>query len=248
MNKYILSVFFTFVMFTIAAQGSSHRQDRIEDRPGLRFGMRLSPTITWISSDEVDLVDPSGASMGYSFGIVGDWFFKENYAISSGAFMSNMGCKLDYSDNMTLLTRNNGDVYNVGDVSLRANYLEVPIGFKFTTKEFWRFKFVGQCGFNQFFLLNAKATSDVASAIDDLGNLVTLDKKDVSDEFSSVHSAYHFGFGTEYALGGDAYLTGGVTAVIGLNDVTKSEVNVDGVTVDPVNKINSINFQIGFIF
>ena len=48
-----------------------------------------------------------------------------------------------------------------------------------------------------------------------------------------------------FGLGGDAYLTGGILATMGINDVTKS---VSDSGIDPVNKINSINFKIGVIF
>lgn len=200
---------------------------------GVRFGMQLTPTVSWFTSDEQTLVDPDGAAMGYSFGIVGDYFFKPNYAFTTGVFMDALGGKVNYMNDMTVEIKNEGDEIINQMATLRPTYLEVPIGFKFLTKDFWRLRFVGQCGLNQYFLLNAKIRMD--------GD---FDNKDISDEFSSLMSAYHFGFGTEYALGGSAYLTGSVLATIGLNDVTKSK----AADVDPTNKLNVINFKLGVIF
>lgn len=205
------------------------------ENAGLRFGMQLTPTISWFTTDETSLVDPEGSIMGYSFGVVTDWFFKENYALASGFFMNSMGGKLNYDSAMPIQTKNSGAEYPDGEVTLKPTYLEIPIGFKFLTKEFWRMKFVGQAGYNQFFLLNATIRQESGS----------LDKKDVKEEFTSSMSAYHFGFGTEYSLGGNAYLTASVLATIGMNDVTKSTSDTG---IDPVNKLNSVNFKLGVIF
>lgn len=212
---------------TLLAQGGSVDK-------GLRFGMQMTPTVSWFSSDELDLVEPAGAIMGYSFGVIGDWFFSENYALASGFFYNAMGGKMNYKDGMTISTKNDGVVPLTGEATLRPNYLEVPIGFKFLTKEFWRVKVVGQCGYNQFFLMNAKLLHD--------GD---YNKKDISSEFTALNASYHFGFGVEYSLGGAAYLTGSVLATMGMNDVTTSKGD-NG--VDPINKLNSINFKMGIIF
>ena len=230
MKRLIISVVVLVLGLNLFAQESSSAKQNV----GLRLGMQLTPTVSWFTSDETDVVDPDGSVMGYSFGVVGDWFFKENYALSTGVFMNSMGGKLNYSDEMMLDTKNDGYVTAVGEVTLKPTYLEIPIGFKFLTKEFWRIKFVGQAGLNQFILLNATVRQD-----DD------LDKKDVKPEFTSLMSAYHFGFGGEYALGGDLYLTAGINATIGINDVTKSSSNSG---IDPTNKINNINFKFGVIF
>lgn len=232
MKKYIISTLLLFTVFSAFGQKSA-------ERPGLRFAMRFTPTISWMTSDEKELVDPDGAKIGYSFGVVGDWFFQENYALSSGVFMNTMGADLVYGDNMTLKTKNSGTVTPGGEISLRPKYIEVPLGFKFLTKDFWRVRLVGQAGFNQFFLINAEAQSDNKTKND-----VTIDGKDVSDEFSSVNTAYHFGFAAEYGLGGSAYLTAGCMFTMGFNDITVSEYN----GIDPVNKMNSVNFQLGIIF
>ncbi len=231
MKRVVISVLVLF--FTLSAWAQSKPE-------GLRFGMQLTPTVSWFTTDETSLVEPDGSVMGYSFGIVGDWFFKENYALATGFFMNSMGGKLKYDNNMRLATKNDGDVNVNGELTLRPTYLEVPVGFKFLTKEFWRVKFVGQAGYNQFVLLNATVRTDIQG-----NGLIDLDKKDVKDEFSSLMSAYHFGFGAEYSLGGDAYLTASILAVMGVNDVTKSK---SPTGVDPVNKLNSINFKLGVIF
>ena len=203
----------------------------------VRLGMQLTPTLAWLSTDEKGLVEPDGAAMGYSFGLISDWFFSDNYAFATGVFMNAMGASAIYGDLMQIETKNDGLIDLDGQVTLMPTYLEVPLGFKFLTKEFNRTKFVGQCGYNQFVLLGAKLRQS--------DGVPDLDKKDIGVEFTKLMSAYHFGFGLEYALGGDVYLTASVLATMGLNDVTKS---FSTTNIDPVNKLNSVNFKIGIIF
>ncbi len=222
-------IFATLLVFAFVSAAFSQGSDA----PNLRFSMRLTPTISWFTTDEVGLADPDGAAMGYSFGLDGDWFFTDKYALNTGVFMDALGGKINYGPDMVVFANNEGFIDVNGVATLRPTYLEIPIGFKFLTKEFWRMHFVGQCGYNQFLLLNAKIRQEGE-----------WDKKDVTDEFTRLMSAYHFGFSVEYSLGGDAYLTGGVVATIGLHDVTKSKFN----GVDPVNKLNMINLKIGIIF
>lgn len=230
-KSYLLLLISLLLVSPVFSQDEMSKQQE----PGLRLGMRLTPTISWFTSDEKGYADPSGAVAGYSFGMVGDWFFENNYAITSGLFMNSMGGEMTFNDMPVDIKSNDASAFNE-EMSLRPTYLEIPIGFKFLTKEFWRVRVTGQCGYNQFILLNAK-----------VGNAETseLESKTVSDEFTALAMAYHFGFGAEYSLGGSAYLTGGVMLNMGINDVTKS-VSASG--VDPVNKINSINFQLGVIF
>ncbi len=226
--------FITAVVFSITVTLSTLAQAQGGKEKGLRLGMQLTPTVSWFSSDEASLVDPEGAVIGYSFGMMGDWFFKEHYALSSGLLLNAMGGKLKYAALMPLEVKNGGMQFPKGAVTLRPTYLEIPLGFKFLTKDFRRIRFVGQCGYNQFFLLGAKVRHS--------GD---LDKKDVKKEFSALMSACHFGMGAEYALGGNAYLTAGLVGVIGINDVTKSKTVGN---IDPTNKLHSINFKLGIIF
>lgn len=235
--KYAKSYLLLLISLLLVSPAFSQDEMSEQQEPGLRLGMRLTPTISWFTSDEKGYADPSGAVAGYSFGMVGDWFFENNYALTTGLFLNSMGGEITFNDMPVDIKSNSISAFSE-EMALRPTYLEIPIGFKFLTKEFWRVKVTGQCGYNQFILLNAKVR-DTKNTISD------IDSKSVSDEFTALAMAYHFGFGAEYSLGGSAYLTAGVMVNIGINDVTKS---VADSGVDPVNKINSINFQLGVLF
>lgn len=234
MKRLIISILVVFFGVSMFAQ-----QNPEEEIKHLRLGMQVTPTISWFTSDETAMVDPEGAVMGYSIGVVGDWFFHKNYAVSSGVFVNSMGGKLKYSKLMPIETKNDGTCLpgvfeSDGEITLRPTYLEIPLGIKFISKEFWRVKFVGQCGINNFVLMSAKMRCDNDE----------MDQKSVRDEFSALMFGCHIGVGAEYALGGDTYLTVSLLGTMGATDVTKSSLG----GIDPVNKLNCINFKIGVIF
>lgn len=241
MKRLVVIAVLVFSMVSVFSQQPEEEKRIIDD---LRFGLQVTPTVSWFTTDETAYVDPNGAVMGYAIGIVGDWFFRKNYALSSGLFINSMGGKLTYNkEDMPLETKNDVDVVypavlaENGEVTLRPTYLEVPIGIKLLTKDFWRMRFVGQFGVNNYFLMNAKVRCNNVDGAD-------LDKNIVNKEFSKIMLAYHVGVGVEYSLGGDAYLTTSLMGAMGLNDVTKS--TLDG--IDPVNKLNCVNFKVGIIF
>ncbi len=230
----------TLIIFVVLLNSISAMSQGTGRPLGLRFGMQFTPTVSWLSSDEATLADTDGAKLGYSIGVVGDWFFKENYALSTGVFIGSMGGSLTYGNGMRLETKKYGLVEVVGDLSLVPTYVEVPIGFKFLTKQFWRTRIYGQGGYNQYFLVDAVARTDAS-----FEGVMELDKKNVKNEFASALYAFHFGFGAEYNLEGNTYITAGVVAQIGMNDVTQST-SVSG--VDPVNKLRGLNFKLGVLF
>ena len=241
MNRIIVLVIVLISSFSLFAQEPGQAL-------GLRFGMQLTPTVSWLSSDEVDLVDSKGVKLGYSFGVVGDWFFKENYALATGLFVNSYGAKMTYSEGMRLNTKNYGQRVVAGDFALNPLYLEIPLGFKFLTKQYWRKRFYGQVGYNQFFLLDATMrTNEVLYEMSGIieNGIIELDKKNIRDEFAKAMYGFHFGFGTEISLGGNTYITAGVLAMFGMNDITKST-SIAG--IDPVNKTRALNFKLGLLF
>ena len=236
MNKIIVLIIVLLSSFSLFAQEPGQAL-------GMRFGMQLTPTVSWFSSDEVDLVDSKYPRLGYSFGVVGDWFFKENYAFSSGLFMNSYGAKITYGDGIRLNIKNYGQREVVGDFALNPLYLEIPLGFKFLTKQFWRTRFYGQVGYNQFFLLDATMRTD--EVLVEKSDMIELDKKNIKEEFAKAMYGFHFGFGTEISLGGNTYITAGVLAMFGMNDITKSTSITE---MNPVNKIRALNFKLGLLF
>src|SRR5690606_13751728 len=78
-----LSIVFLMLFFsaTLAAQKD------------FQLGLQFSPTIGWIKPD-VEGVEYSGTKIGFTGGLVGDFNISDNYAFSTGIFITNTGGKL----------------------------------------------------------------------------------------------------------------------------------------------------------
>ncbi|HQU60765.1 MAG TPA: PorT family protein, partial [Saprospiraceae bacterium] len=57
----------------------------------VRFGFQLSPAFSWMSTS-TNKINTNGTNLGLKLGMVGEFYFQENYAVTSGlGFFFNTG-------------------------------------------------------------------------------------------------------------------------------------------------------------
>jgi hypothetical protein len=162
-----------------------------------RFTFVLSPQISWMKSD-MDKVDNGGSKMGYNFGLLVDYFFGDNYAITSGLTINTTGGKLEYlsSGNNTVEPRQR---YNL-------RYIEIPVGLKLRSEDLKRMNIYGRFGLSPQLNIMAKDNDD----------------NGISDEVKLLDLGYHIGGGIEYSVGGKNALVFGLLFNNGFMDITSS--------------------------
>lgn len=182
-----------------------------------RFTLVLSPQISWMKSD-MDKVDNSGSKMGYNFGLLVDYFFGDNYAITSGLTINTTGGKLKYlsSGNNTVEARQR---YNL-------RYIEIPMGLKLRSEDMKRMNIYGRFGLSPQLNIMAKDNNS----------------KGISDEVRLLDLGYHIGGGIEYSVGGKNALVFGLLFNNGFMDTTKRN-NYNDKAI-----LNRLVFEFGFIF
>lgn len=202
----------------------------IQAQSYIRFNVHVDPQFSWFNSD-LNSVDPDGSLMHLQAGLQADYFFAENYALSFGVSLTNIGGKLFYTDSTEFNSKEEIIwVAPAQSVKLNLQYLDFPVGLKLKTEELGYATFFLKLGFNPMININAKATSNEAS----------MDKKDVSDNINLFNLGYHAGLGVEYKLGGSTAAIGGLRWTSGLTDVTKNDqANV---------KTNTLSIHLGILF
>lgn len=162
-----------------------------------RLSFVLSPQISWIKSD-MDRVNNGGSKMGYNFGLLVDYFFGDNYAITSGLTINTTGGKLEYlsSGNNTVEARQR---YNL-------RYIEIPMGLKLRSEDLKRMNIYGRFGLSPQLNIMAKDNDD----------------NGISDEVKLLDLGYHIGGGIEYSVGGKNALVFGLLFNNGFMDITSS--------------------------
>ncbi len=197
-----LTVIFILFIFLLKAYGE-----------GVRFGVFVDPQLCWLVPD-VKNIDNDGARLSIKGGLIVDFFFAENYAFTTGLSISNAGGNLYYNDSLTLTVHNTKEHFAPETtVNYKLQYLSVPLGLKFKTKQIGYFTFFAKLGLLPEINIKARA--------DDSGN--QLDDDNISDESGLINMSYYFGGGMEYSLGGNTALFTGINYHNGFIDVLKSK-------------------------
>ena len=77
----------TIILFTVHANSQNFSSKK------LRLGARVDPYVSWMSSDNKS-VDTDGLRFGVNAGLRVDYYFQDQYAISTGITINNTGGKL----------------------------------------------------------------------------------------------------------------------------------------------------------
>ena len=185
-----------------------------------RFGIHASPNISFISTKDEALSNPANVKFG--FGLLAQFNFAENYAISSGINFTNRGGDLSVS--------------NDSSGSYSAQFLQIPIRLKMSTREFGYSTFFASFGGS----IDMRLTEE-ASFVPELTNR--------QDSYVSFFNAmFCIGAGMEYSLGGNTSLVGGIYYNRSL--INNLVINDNTPIVDDqfVYRLDYINVQVGILF
>ena len=201
------------------------------------MGLHLLPSIAWMDARD-GYSQTDGSISRFGFGFTADVMFADNYAFGTGVNVFRNGGRVSYFD------RIEGDPENLADDStqflvrrdrvMTQHWVELPLTFKFRTREIGYITYWGQFGLGLG--LNLRTTAD--DQIDDLYrevNAVTGDWTEASDigvypredvsienEAALMRAAMIVGLGVEYNLSGKTALLLGATFNNGLFNVVSN--------------------------
>ncbi len=185
----IVIIFFFFVVFNGYTQ----------DNSSWRLGLKASPSISWIWP-EIRELNYEETDFGFSYGIIIDKYFTENYAVSSGFFVTHQGGRLSFDEireNENILGENTENrIYDL-------QYLDIPIALKMRTREIGYFTYYGQFGLSFGYNVRARADDEFFG-----GN--REEELDILDEKSPLKASLIMGAGAEYSLLGNTAIVMGL--------------------------------------
>lgn len=195
MNKRLLVLITIFSFGTIITKAQDQK---------FHFGLKVSPTLAWLKPDTKGLKS-DGPKLGFSYGIIGEYNFSENYAIASGVQVTYRGgtLKLDTVANST--------------TKWNMQYVELPITIKMKTKEVNKFKYFGQFGFVPGVNIRSKYETEKESDLEG------------KDNIRPVNLSMLIAIGTEYTISGSTTLLGSLEFNNGFVDAFKesNEIKTD---------------------
>lgn len=202
------------------AQGDMNRK--------MALGFTAAPTLNWFGTQNKH-VENVGTTMGFKFGINGDFYFSPNYAFNTGLFLHNTGATLQYNNDSTRINMGGEEVVlKKGDkLEYDISYLQIPLSLRLQTDDFNRFIFMGRFGFTPMFRTRAESGKG----------------ENLKEEVSLFNLNYHIGAGFEYFISGNTGLTFNLVYTDGLTDVTKDTLGKsDHTSLNGIEFIFGINF------
>lgn len=202
-----------------------------QDFKKFRLGLSVGPNFGWIKTTDKDW-DSDGVRLGFSAGLVTDFYFTKNYGISTGLQIMNAGGKVKTE---------------VPGLTLSAKYMnqyvQLPLGLKMKTNDF--------SGFNIFGLFGVTAEYRYKSRYDYEGNILGVafseEKVDGREYTRDLRLGLNIGLGTEYNIAGSTNLflslvyNNGIIGAVKSNDSN----NVNNTTS---GNINFFAVNVGVLF
>jgi hypothetical protein len=192
-----------FVVLAALFAASSSAQDITR----LRIGLTASPNFGFV---KVDNGKNNGTTLGFSYGLMTDYEFAENYVFATGLTVTSIngsGTVLNYQP------YHGGASANLPyDVQFKMQYLEVPLSIKLKTVENNDIKWYGQFGLTTDFRISAKQN------VERDNNALATDVS-ASDNTKFFRAGMIIGGGLEYRLSGKTSLLGGLSYNNGLTNM-----------------------------
>ncbi len=195
MKKILL---FTTLLFTTIITRAQY-----EETTNFKLGLTVHPTLGWIKSD-VQNVKNDGMRMGFSYGLIGDFLFADNYAFSTGLMLSTINGQTE----TTAGTTTNKNIY-------KLQYLEIPAKIKLLTNDINGMRYFGEFGLGNGFNVRAKqdVKSNVASEV--------RENEDIGNKIGFYRGSIIIGGGAEISTAGKTRILVGLTFDNGFTDIQK---------------------------
>jgi len=137
----------------------------------VKFGVFVAPNMSWMrpanakSNDNAYNVSSNGTKIGFTWGLMADYWFAENYALATGLQVNGTGGKISASQTNLATLPDASRVYTA-DFEYALQYLEVPINLKLKTSTIGSLPlyFFGQAGATLGFNIGKKADYSVTTA------------------------------------------------------------------------------------
>ena len=221
MKKILLSL---FVLAT--ATGAANAQ--------IEIGLKISPSINYLRADgPSNNFKSEGSQLGFGGGLLVDYFFGENYAFSTGLFLTGKGGSYSYQ-HQDLSTSSGLSAGSGMTYKLSTQYLEVPITLKLFTNEI-------APDIRLYFQVGGSLAVPVGASINSNKNFKDLDSDTNFQQTTALSHVFFFdanavgGLGIEYQLGRSTKVLAGFSYHRGLINLDhyytdKRQPNISDVT------------------
>lgn len=129
-----------------------------QDDRDFRIGFKVVPGLTWMKAKTND-VQGDGMGLAFSFGLMGDVRMADNYFFTPEFLVTSMTNRVRLRpDSVYTLEKDPTGRYKNISYKYSLKYIEIPLTFKFRTKESNGMRYWGQFGVAPGFIISNHAT------------------------------------------------------------------------------------------
>jgi hypothetical protein len=228
MKKFPVIILMMGMLFHASAQ---------EDHSGVRFGLTLSPQLSWMPAGDNN-IEGNGTAFGFSYGLLMDFLIPKNYAFATGIIISSDGGGLSYLQPTAFNTFGKDSVFAAGtNVDYRLQYIVIPLSIKLRTNQIGYITYFGQFGLRGG--INVRSRANLTNLA---GN--TLDEKiNFGEDVTPFDLGLLVGGGFEYEITGNTALHVALQYYNGFIDVTDNPAGYKSKAT-----LNHLRLQLGVFF
>jgi hypothetical protein len=212
-----------------------------------RFGLKVAPSFNWLKPDNVKKFNNGGTTVGFNWGLSGEYMISDNFSFYSGLELNHEKGKINFINNTYYFMQSQYTLVETEEVNgvrvpedtsaykmklteraYKSTYVTIPIGVKMKTKEIGYMTYFGEFGLNLAFrtgtkindkatLVDPRATASTSSDYNDLED-VNYDK-----DMQPIRVQLRVGLGAEYKISEGTSLFGGVHYNLGFTNVVKGD-------------------------
>ena len=225
MKKILTGLLLTILTSTAFAQYSP-----AEPYYGFRLGLTAHPTLGWVKPETGK---SNGLNLGFSYGLMADFNFAENYSFTTGLTITTINGKSTELNPLPYYQAGTMADPTAFDLKYMLQYVEIPLTLKLKTEKIGDVRWYGQFGLSNDF--NIGARQDVQLAGKSIARDIRI-KKDIN----FYRAGLIIGGGLEYDVAKNTSVTTGLTFNNGFTDIS------DDKTRNVRNHYVGINFGVFF--
>ncbi len=177
------------------------------DEKKFKLGFTTSPNLGWINfqnsqSSGDSAQESNGSKTGFSYGLIGDFGFSDNYYFSTGIVITSVNANV-ISPSISGAS---------AEEKYKLQYLEVPLTVKLKSTENNLMRYYGQFGLSPGVNISTKKSLGTSSS-----NI------DIAKDINSFRLGLLFGAGAEWKLGQNLNLLTGLSYNNGFTDILDSD-------------------------
>jgi hypothetical protein len=205
MKKLFLALLFLSVTNCLFAQQAAPPYD-------FRLGLTAHPTIGWIKAENGK---GNGLGLGFSYGLIGDFNFAENYSFSTGLTVTTINGKSTEINPAPYYDPAIGTptAYNI---KYKLQYIEVPLTVKLKTAKIGYVRWYGQFGLSNDFNIGAREN------VDRVGGAQIASNVNAKDVINFYRAGLILGGGGEFDVAPHTSLALGLTFNNGFTNISNT--------------------------